>query len=99
MVNVGKREDAMLDTIGLLTKNKHAALWWLADYGRLGLLSPELADHLRWELTKTEENQLEQQSKIEAVFRGTKTTRVSGWTYDGNPELQRGGVPEDGEAP
>lgn len=101
MVNVGKREDAMLDKIGLLTKNKHAVLWWMANYEKLGKLSPELAAHLRWELTKTEEDELEQHDKIKAALGRAhpSTASVSGGPNDGDSGVQRTGIHEDGEAP
>lgn len=97
MVNVGKREDAMLDLIGLMKNNRNSTLWWVADYVKLGLLSPEIAEHLRWELNKTEENELEQRKYLDAVAaasggeptdEGRSAGRVSGGADDRNPALQ-----------
>jgi hypothetical protein len=50
-VNVGKREDGMLDKIGILVRNRDAALDWISTYIETGVLDGETGEWLRNVLT------------------------------------------------
>ena len=51
IVDVGKREDQMLDKISSLIRNRDAALDWIITYMETGVLDKETGEWLRSVLT------------------------------------------------
>lgn len=58
-MDVGKREDRLLDTISELIKNRNAVRGLLEFYQEANLISPEVSAHL-WEVL----NGLETEAKV-----------------------------------
>lgn len=85
MVNVGKREDAMLDTIGQYRDRQLKTLYWLKVLEDGELIAPSAAEHLRKTLTEdTEKHDVHGARDI-----GIDAEGVSGGSDDGHPAVQR----------